>query len=79
MLPGIFGIATLNGLMLLVGGHALSQPSVLVPRLIGGAFTILMAVATAMTLRLTNGNLTNIERTASMGMLLFVSSLCLRV
>src|SRR5947209_2184062 len=49
VLPGIFGIATLNGFIILISGHALNQPEIEVPRLIGVLFTVVMAGASFVT------------------------------
>lgn len=69
VLPGIFGIATLNGLIILISGHALNQPAIQVPRLVGGLFTVAMAGASFITASSADRPLTNTDRVAYLGIL----------
>ena len=69
VLPGIFGIATLNGLIILISGHALNQPAIQVPRLVGVLFTVVMAGASFITASLADRHLTNTDRAAYLGIL----------
>jgi len=70
LLPGIFGIAVLNGLIIVVSGHAPNQPTVAMSRFVGCSFTVLMAAAAAATARFSNEGLTNSDRVASIGIFL---------
>ncbi len=67
VLPGIFGVATLNGLIVLISGHALNQPAIPVPRLVAVLFTMVMADATVMLAGLESRDVTNIDRAAYLG------------
>ena len=69
VLPGIFGVATLNGLIILIGGHALNQPGVPVPRLLGALFTAIIAAASFVTANFADRGLTNADRIAYLGTL----------
>jgi hypothetical protein len=69
ILPGIFGIATLNGIIILISGHALNQPSVSVPRIISLFLTIVMAGGSVATMRSGSARLTSAERAAYVGVL----------
>ena len=69
VLPGIFGIATLNGLIILISGHALNQPTIQVPRLIGTLFTVVMAGASFITASFADRHLTTADRAAYLGIL----------
>jgi hypothetical protein len=69
VLPGIFGIATLNGLIIVISGHALNQPAIEVPRLVGALFTVVMASASFITASLADRHVTNIDRAAYVGVL----------
>ncbi len=69
VLPGIFGIATLNGLIILISGHALNQPATQVPRLVGGLLTLVMAGASFITASFADRHLTNTDRAAYLGVL----------
>ncbi|MGI9071125.1 MAG: hypothetical protein ACR2JB_07360, partial [Bryobacteraceae bacterium] len=69
VLPGIFGVATLNGIIILIGEHALNQPSIPVPRVIGALLTIVMAGASVITANSSDLELTNAERGAYLGIL----------
>lgn len=69
VLPGIFGAATLNGIIILSSGHALNQPAAPVPRSIGAMLTIVMAAAAAITASFANKDLTNTDRAAYLGIL----------
>ncbi len=68
-LPGIFGIATLNGLIILISGHALNEPAIQVPRLVGVLFAAAMAAASFVTASFADRDLTRAERTAYLGLL----------
>jgi hypothetical protein len=68
-LPGIFGVATLNCIIILTSGHALNQPSVRVPRLIGAFLTVLAASASVATRRFADRDLENTDRIAYLGIL----------
>ena len=67
-LPGIFGLATLNGLIILVSGR-LNQLDVPVPRVLGAFFTIVMAAACFTTATLPHRELRITDRIAHVGML----------
>jgi hypothetical protein len=69
VLPGVFGIATLNGLIILMSGHALNQPAVPVARPIGFLLTLVMAGASFITSSSADRHLTIIDRTAYLGIL----------
>lgn len=69
VLPGVFGVATLNGLIILISGHALNQPAVPVPRLVGLLFTVAMAGASVVTGSLADCHLMNTDRAAYIGIL----------
>lgn len=69
VLPGIFAIATLNGIIILISGHALNQPAIQVPRLVGGLFTVVMAGASFLTASFADRHLTNTDRAACLGIL----------
>jgi hypothetical protein len=68
-LPGIFGIATLNSLIILITGHALNQPAVPVPRRDGVLLTVVMAIASVATWDFAGPSLTGIDRAACVGIL----------
>ncbi len=68
-LPGIFGLATVNGLIMLVTGHALTQPSVQVSRVLTTFFVSTVAGGAVATLSMVNRPLTVVRRTASLGIL----------
>jgi hypothetical protein len=68
-LPGIFGVATLNWIIILTSGHALNQPSVRVPRLIGASSTVLAASASVATARFQERDLGKLDRAACLGIL----------
>jgi hypothetical protein len=69
VLPSIFGIATLNGIIILVGGHSLNEPLVPASRLVGAVFTFLMAVGSVVTSSLAKREITNTDRVACLGIL----------
>jgi hypothetical protein len=69
ILPGIFGIATLNGIIIVSSGHALTDPSVRIPRLLGSLFTILMAGASLTTASFPERQFTMVDRIAYLGIL----------
>jgi hypothetical protein len=69
VLAGIFGIATLNGLIILLSGHALNSPGVPVSRLVGALFTMVMAGASVTTASFADRDLTNTDRVAYLGIL----------
>ena len=69
VLPGIFGITTLNGLIILISGHALNQPATKVPRPVGALFTVVMASASFITASLADRHVTNTDRAAYLGIL----------
>jgi len=69
VLPGIFGIATLNGLIILISGHAFNQADIPVPRLAGALFTVVMAGASGITGSLADRHLTHTDRVAYLGIL----------
>jgi hypothetical protein len=60
-LPGIFGVATLNSIIILADGHALNQPSVPVPRWTGALLTAIAAGASAATAKFVDRDLENID------------------
>jgi hypothetical protein len=68
-LPGIFGLATLNSLIILITGHALNQPGVPVPRGDGVLLTAVMVVATVATWEFAGPSLTVSDRAACVGIL----------
>jgi hypothetical protein len=67
----VFGTAALNGLITLTSGHALSQPSVPVPRVEGTLLLLLGILASTTTARLSQGtaDLSTVVRTACLGIL----------
>ena len=69
ILPGIFGIAAINGLVILITGHALNESTVPVPRLVGALFTAVMATASIVTATFARRDLTNTDRAAYLGIL----------
>lgn len=69
VLPGIFGIATLNSSLILITGHAPNQPTIPVPRGIGALLTVVMATATVATWDFAGRFLTGIDRAACVGIL----------
>lgn len=68
-LPGIFGVATLNSLIILITGHALTQPTIPVPRGIGVLLTMVLATATVATWDFAGRSLTGIDRAVCVGIL----------
>ena len=69
VLPGIFCIAALNGVIVLISGHALSQPGIQVRPLVGILFTVIMAGASFISASFAHRHLTNIDRAAYLGIL----------
>jgi hypothetical protein len=69
VLPGMFGMATLNGLLILISGHALNRADVPVPRLEGALLTVVMAGASAITGTFADRRLTHTDRAAYLGIL----------
>ena len=69
IIPGVFGIATLNGLIILISGHALNQPAIPVPRLMGALFTGVMAGTSVITAGFADRHLTNTDRATYLGIL----------
>ena len=69
VLPGIFGVATLNSLMILITGHALNQPSVPVSRWIGLLLTAVMVSASVVTSDFAGRRLTKIDNATCFGIL----------
>jgi hypothetical protein len=49
--PGIFGVATLNSLVMTLTGHSTGNPSVLVPRPLALVASVLLAASALMSLR----------------------------
>ena len=68
-LPGIFGVATLNCIIILADGHALNQPSVKIPRLIGAFLTVVAASASLATARFADRDFENADRAPYIGIL----------
>ena len=68
-LPAIFGVATLNAIIILITGHALNQPSVPVPRMVGALLTIVMAGASVTTASSADRDPTNTGLAAYLGIL----------
>jgi hypothetical protein len=69
VLPGIFGVAALNGLIISISGHALNQPTIPISPLIGVLFTVVMACASVATASFANRDLTNMDRAMYLGIL----------
>jgi len=68
-LPGILGLATLNGLMVTVSGHALNQPRVPVDRLTATLVTLGLGLSTMLARTLKSRPLTIADRIACLGIL----------
>jgi hypothetical protein len=69
VLSGIFAVATVNALMMLITGHALNQSAVLVSRKLALLLTLLTAIASIVTATSGGRPLTNFDRVTCLGML----------
>ncbi len=63
-LPGILGVATLNGVLEVSSGHAINSPSVPISRFEAVVATLLLAASTTISLSFTRRNLNMVDRIA---------------
>jgi len=68
-LPGIFGCATLNGISVIISGHALNQTSVPVDRLTAALVTLGLGLSAFLAMSFRDRPLTIIDRIACLGIL----------
>jgi FtsH-binding integral membrane protein len=69
ILPGVFGPAALNGIIILSTGHALNQPTVPFPRWQALIFTILMIIGSLTTTPFMKKGLSRTDQIACIGLL----------
>jgi FtsH-binding integral membrane protein len=69
ILPGVFGPAALNGIIILSTGHALNQPTVPFPRWQALIFTVLMFIGSLTTTPFMKIGLSRTDQVACIGLL----------
>src|SRR5208283_1705496 len=69
MLPAVFGMGTMNGIIILVLGHSLNEPPTPFPRYASAFLVVLLVCGGTATTRFLRQGLTLVDRVACLGLL----------